>query len=190
MIQDLYETKAGAVGPTGSALGGLQDYIIHQQQIDGSFNNFDEMYEYIKNKKPTRASSLQGACMVMKASAWKLVGPLENGMPLGADDFDYSIRIKEKGYPLYVSEKSYVLHRGHASGSISPENWNNTGSKSWDYFNKKWDGYYFNELEAINCIWGHKYHLGWDIGTGWMDEQDRLKIWEQRKCNYDGSEIK
>ena len=189
MVQDLYETNAGAIGPIASGIGGLQDYHTHQEKIDGDFNNFDTLYEYIKNKKATRASSLIGACILMKASVWKLVGPLDNAMPLGADDTDYSIRIKEKGYPLYISQKAYIMHVSHASGSVGAENWDKMGSKSWQFFNKKWNGYYFNELEAIRCMWAHEYHPNWDIGTGWMEEEERIKIWQERKCNYDGSPI-
>lgn len=180
MINDLYNTKAGAVGPTGSGIGGLQDYASHQYPLDGHFDNFEDLYEHLKYKRPTRTSSLIGACMVIDSKVWKKIGPLENGTPLGADDFDYSIRLKEAGYELYVCEKAYIHHVSHASGEVGAEHWNSVSSKSWEFFNKKWFGYFFNDEEAIKCLWGHEYHPGWDIGTGWMNDEDRKKVWDSR----------
>lgn len=180
MIQDLYDTKAGAVGPTGSGLGGLQDYASHQYPIDGHFDKFEDLYEHLKYKSPTRTSSLVGACIIMKASVWKKTGPLENGTPLGADDFDYSIRLKEAGYPLFISEKAYIHHISHASAEVGAHHWENMSGKSWEFFNKKWSGYFLNETEALKCLWEHRYYPGWEIGTGWLDEDERKKVWESR----------
>ena len=115
MVKDLIETNAGAVGPTGSAIGGMQDHVIHHPE-DSSFSSREDFYAAIKNRPPTRASSLQGACVLMRAESFKLMGPLDNAMPLGADDFDTSIRIKCMGLPLFISQSGYVNHVGHASG--------------------------------------------------------------------------
>lgn len=189
MINDAERTNAGMIGPTGSALGGLQDYFSHHFKEDGEFKTFEEHYAFLSNRAPTRASSIQGACVVMPKKAWIKVGGLDENMPLGADDFDISIRVKEMGYSLYVSEQAYVHHRGHASGNKAPGEWSNVGRISWDYFNKKWNGYYFNEVEALRCIWEHRYYPKWDVGTGWLSEEIRLSIWNDRGMTYDGSLI-
>jgi hypothetical protein len=110
-------------------------------------------------------------------------------MPLGADDFDTSIRIKCIGLPLFISQSGYVNHVGHASGHGNEKTWSDIGAESWAWFNKKWAGFYFNELEALKCMWAHEYHYGWDYGTGWMDEESRLKVWHARGVNYDGSPV-
>jgi len=189
MMIDVIETGAGALGPTGAGIGGLQDYATHQHSKDGDFDNFNDRYDFLKNKKPTRTSSLQGACVFMPAIHWKLVGPLDNSLPLGADDSDYSIRLKEKGYSLYVCEKAYVFHRDHASGPGNEQTWHDLGGQSWAFFNKKWAGYYFNQLEASKCMWDYQYTEGWDTGTGWLSENERKKIWDLRGINYDGTQI-
>jgi len=187
MIFDLENiSECGMIGPTGSAIGGLQDYIIHQRPKDGDFENFDLFYNHISTKSPTRASSIQGASVIVKDVAYQKVGKLDETMPLGADDFDYSIRIKEAGYSIYVSERSYVNHMGHASGPGNENTWSSLGGQSWDSFNKKWAGYYYNELEALKCMWSHTYTPNWDIGTGWLSEEERIKYWDARKVNYDG----
>ena len=189
MMQDMEKTGAGMIGPTGSAIGGLQDYIVHQRPIDGEFANFSTLYAYLKGKKPTQASSVQGACVVVSADSWDAVGMLDENMPLGADDFDYSIRVKEAGYNIFVSEQSYVFHQGHASGPGNEKKWNDIGGKSWEYFNSKYAGYYHNEIEALKCMWEHRYYPGWDVGTGWLTEEARLDIWKARGVGYDGSPI-
>ena len=189
LILDINETKAGMVGPTGSAIGGLQDYAVHQRHLDGDFINFSTLYAFLGSKKPTQASSIQGACVLVSSESFNKVGFLDENMPLGADDFDYSIRMKDAGYGLFVSEKAYVFHKGHASGPGNEKQWDDIGSKSWDFFNEKYEGYYFNELEALRCMWEHKYYLGWDTGTGWLSEEDRLLTWNKRGVRYDGSPI-
>jgi GT2 family glycosyltransferase len=189
MVKDLIETDAGAVGPTGSAMGGAQDHIFHNPEDNSKIDLITDFYKSIKSRPPTRASSLVGACMVMKTKTWKFMGPLDNGMPLGADDFDFSIRVRLMGLPLYVCQSSYIYHVGHASGYNNKSTWSEIGAQSWAWFNKKWDGFYFNELEAAKCLWNHEYNHNWDYGTGWMDEESRIKVWHKRGVNYDGSPI-
>lgn len=189
MVDDIRKTGAGMIGPTGSAIGGLQDYTVHQRHLDGDFINFSTLYGFLRSKKPTQASSIQGACVMVSLESFTEVGFLDENMPLGADDFDYSIRMKDAGYSLYVSEQSYVFHEGHASGPGNEKSWNEVGGKSWDFFNKKYEGYYHNEMEALKCMWEHKYYPKWDVGTGWLSEQDRLAIWKDRGVSYDGSSI-
>lgn len=189
MIEDINNTNAGMVGPTGSAIGGLQDYAVHQSNIDGQFVNFSSLYAFLKGKKPTQAPSIQGACVMVTRDSFSKVGFLDENMPLGADDFDYSIRMKDAGYKLFVVEQAYVFHQGHASGPGNEKSWNEIGGKSWDFFNKKYDGYFYNELEALRCLWEHKHYPKWEIGTGWLTEEARLAIWKDRGVTYDGSTV-
>jgi GT2 family glycosyltransferase len=186
MIKDLTSNKAGMVGPTGSALGGLQDYAHHHSD-DPRFHSIHDLSSYIKDRPATPASNICGASVLMSKKSYISVGQLDENMPLGADDYDISIRMKQCGFSIYVSEQCFVGHKGHASGDINPKAWDDIGVKSWRYFNNKWNGYFFNELESIKCLWEHRYNPGWDVGTGWLSEEDRLSTWEKRNTNYDGS---
>lgn len=181
MVEDLYEKNAGAVGPVGLGLPPLQNCLNYYPEYVHGVIDVEDLYKKIESKEPIKISSIAGACMVMKASNWRLIGPLDTGMPLGADDFDYSIRIKNFGLNLYASARSFVSHRGHASGNIASREWAEMGARSWDFFNKKWNGYYYNEKEAVKCMWGHEYHEGWDYGTGWMDPDSRIEVWKKRE---------
>lgn len=149
---------AGAVGPVGSSMGGLQDFVSNKDNYQG--------------QKAIRSAYLMGAIQMMKREVWDIVGPFDNSMPLGADDFDYSIRMKEAGYSLWVLPGVYVDHVGHVTGK-SPE-WNEYGGKSWTRFNEKYDMYYATEAEAIGSLWNGTYNEEYPVGTG-IAEEEKIK---------------
>lgn len=155
MVETLDDTMAGGTAPWGSRLGGMQDWAVWRQKDDGP--------------DPRRTAYLVGACFMITREVWEEVGQLDERMPLGADDHDYSIRIKHAGYSLYVTRSIVARHVGHASAKTGDgqSNWNEYAAPSWDAFNKKWAGYFATEDEAVKCHWGSEYHDGYDRGTGW-----------------------
>lgn len=160
------------VGPTGTCLGGLQDYATHWGKGRPATN--------VDHLPTVRTTYLVGASMMMRRDVYEAVGPLCDRMPLGADDHDYCIRAKELGYKIGVVNSAYVNHKGHATGKHSPAIWKENAGESWKVFNEKWAGYYLNEEEAIKCHWGAVYHPGWDVGTGWKEPDEQAKAWESR----------
>jgi GT2 family glycosyltransferase len=155
MVKTMKETGAGATAPWGHRLGGMQDVVIWKDKIPGT--------------EPVRAATLAGACYMISREVWEKVGKLDERMPLGADDHDYSMRIKHAGYPLYVTRGFVANHAGHASARTQggPQQWEDHGAPSWKAFDTKWAGYFATEEEAVKCQWGFEYNDGWDIGTGW-----------------------
>lgn len=146
-----FRPEVGMVGPTGSGFGGPQDFVSHH----GPYHEAD-----LTNLGPLRTTFLAGACVFMRKSVYDDIGPFDEDMPLGADDHDYAIRLKAKGYQIWIDESVYVEHVSHASGK-SPA-WNKWGSQSWKAFEKKWDNYYTTEDEALKSHWGGVYHEGYD----------------------------
>lgn len=171
------ESNVGIVGPTGAALGGLQDYATHWGKGRRAAN-----VDHLPN---VRTTYIVGASMMISGDLLGDIGLLDETMPLGADDHDYCIRAKQAGYSLWVCNSAYVAHKGHASARHAPAQWQEWGGKSWAAFESKWAGYYFTEKEAIWCHWGATWHPNWNIGTGWMEEADRQKVWEARGATYD-----
>lgn len=165
----------GIVAPSGAGLGGLQDFASNwgQRALKGM--------ESIPN---VRTNYVVGASFMFRSKLIKEIGYLDNEMPLGADDHDYCIRAKAAGYQLMVVNSAYVAHRSHSSFKHAKPIWDEWGGKSWAVFNEKWAGYYFNELEALRCHWNPVYHPGWDYGTGWLTEVERMRIWEERGASY------
>lgn len=166
MVKGLHEhINGGIIAPMGSALGGPQDWASANGEWPIGVTNLDQMNDFLKDRPVKRVTYVVGACCLVPAYVWKEVGELDPSMPLGADDHDYCMRLKDAGYHILVSQNIYANHTGHASGGSS--GWNEWGGKSWEVFNQKWAGYYATEEEAIKCHWGGDYVPGWDGGTGW-----------------------
>ena len=157
LVEQATKPETGLCAPWGSALGGQQDFAIH---FDHNPVSEENIRDRIKNMPPLRTTFLMGACVMMRKSIYDEVGPFDEMMPLGADDHDYAIRVKAKGYHIYVVRNFYAEHFGHATGSFP--NWNEHGDRSWAWFNEKWAGYYKTEEEAIKSHWGSEYVSGYD----------------------------
>ena len=156
-LVNLLETYEGAglVGPAVPALGGPQDPI----RLQGVTS-------------PVRVPYLLGACTVVSRRIWDEVGPLDPDMKLGADDHDYSIRLKHYGYSLWVDPRVGAVHKGHASNQTpdGAKEWGEWGKKSWARFDEKWAGYFANEEEAVKAHWAAVFDPDFIIGTGWSEE--------------------
>lgn len=167
--------EVGITAPSGSRLGGMQDFGYHWPLP----SNMDPE-RWRVSRPDVRANFVVGAAMMITKEVWETVGRFDESMPLGADDHDYCLRAKEKGYQIWVVSSAYVEHAGHASASTAPEVWEEWGKKSWEAFNKKWEGYFFNEEEAKKCHWEAKHTPGWEIGTGRLSPEERAKVWALR----------
>ena len=163
--------KVGIVGPAGSSLGGLQDYISHMPLPSYSDWNSD-LHRKIEHAPIVRSAYISGAVFMLSRELYDSIGGLDEEMPLGADDFDYSIRTKEAGFSIWVTYSTYVKHIGHASGSS--KNWNEYGELNWDKFNRKYDGYFTSEEESIKSLWGAVYDGEFPVGTG-ISLQEKIK---------------
>lgn len=170
------QPETGIVAPIGSGLGGMQDFA-HQH---GKGNKIRDPHGFVQNLPDLRVAYVVGASVMFRSDTYANVGPWDNNMPLGADDHDYCIQLKEHDYHIMVCQSAYVSHKGHASGSRAKSAWDEWAGKSWEAFNKKWAGYFFNKEEAVKCHWGSEYHPGWNKGTGWLPEHERQAIWNER----------
>lgn len=168
--------EVGLIAPIGAGLGGMQDFA-HWYPDHAHL----DPPRFAKTLPIKRAATVVGASLLIPTTVWDEVGPLDETMPLGADDHDYAIRVKEKGFHIVVQQAAYVGHRSHASFRHAKDVWAEWGGKSWEAFNKKWAGYFVNQEEAVKCQWGYAYHRGWDVGTGWLTPEERGPIWAMRR---------
>lgn len=157
------DNNPGIVAPAGSSIGGLQDFISHKTLPNTSDWSTD-LQNKIANYGLERSAYAMGAIQMIKRELYDTIGGLDNEMPLGADDFDYSIRAKEANFSIWIAYNIYVNHIGHVTGQSS--NWNDFGELSWKRFNEKYDGYFSSEEEAIQSLWGAKYNPLFPVGTG------------------------
>lgn len=168
LVDLLQRPEVGLVAPSMAKIGGPQDIAAcegHDIVANGGFVDSN-----LQGLSPKRVNFVMGAFAMLRKEVWDEVGPLDEEMPLGADDHDYSIRLKDRGYQIWVAQNAFCEHAGHASARVSPEAdraWDDVGAKSWDRFNKKWAGYYATEDEAIKAHWGGDFVEGFERGTGW-----------------------
>jgi GT2 family glycosyltransferase len=161
----------GLVAPSMDFIGGPQDIANCRGHGRTGGPNTEQLIESFGGK---RVTFVLGAFALMNREVWEKVGPLAEDMPLGADDHDYCIRVKEAGYQIWVAEDAFCQHGGHRSATVpgAAALWEKVGHDSWQVFNQKWAGYFATEEEAIKAHWSGTYHLGYDKGTGWRESSD------------------
>jgi rhamnopyranosyl-N-acetylglucosaminyl-diphospho-decaprenol beta-1,3/1,4-galactofuranosyltransferase len=159
----LAEDNPGIIAPAGSGIGGLQDYVSNKQIPLHSDWSLD-LQDKIKNFDLIRSNYAIGAIQMIDRNLYDLIGGLDEGMPLGADDFDYCIRAREAGFSIWVAYNIYVNHICHVTGDSDA--WNEFGGLSWKRFNEKYDGYFASEQEAIGALWGGVYDPNYPLGSG------------------------
>lgn len=122
--------RIGVVVPTGSSMGGLQDFAhYHARNLPkpGDRDIFN-VNAAIASWEPERIDSYIGAMTLMPKSAWDEVGGLDPNVPM-ADDIEYAIRLKQFGYEIWLAKNVYVEHVGRASGDDS--SWRPLIEASW-----------------------------------------------------------
>ena len=169
--------ETGMVAPIGSALGGNARL---RPPITGKVTGSGTRTAFVQNLPDLRVAYVVGASVMFRTDVYREVGPWDNEMPLGADDHDYCIQLKEHDYHIMVCQSAYVAHKGHASGQRAKSVWDEWAGKSWEVFNKKWAGYFSSKEEAIKCHWAAEYHPGWEKGTGWLSPEERSAVWDIR----------
>lgn len=162
MVRLARKDGIGLVAPSMERIGGPQDIANcegHDIVREGGF--LEQNMEGLPGK---RVTYVLGAFAILRKKVWDEVGPLDEEMPLGADDHDYCIRLKERDYQIWVAQDAFCQHAGHASARVPGASaaWDDIGARSWARFNEKWAGYYKTEEEAIKSHWGGTYHPGWE----------------------------
>ena len=137
--------KVGAVAPIGRGIGNKQDYVqfygehgFHEPYTD-NYYIFNEGNKVFRNGKYTETKYLTGCCLLMRTELLKVMNGLDENCVCGADDADLSLRLRLKGYKLFVIEDVFVYHYNHKTFiSIGHEAEIKLFDKSWNYFNDKW----------------------------------------------------
>lgn len=111
MLQYMRDPKVAAVGPSSNVVMGYQNIFV-----DLPFQVFESKF-------------LIGFCVLMRRSAFVEIGGMDMSLP-GGDDFDWSIRLRDKGYKLVVDRNVFVYHHGFKTGERvhggpnKPNGWN------------------------------------------------------------------
>lgn len=77
--------------------------------------------EGIEKSDPTvyevrEVPAVTGACLMVKRSVWDEVGGLDEGYANGWEDNDFCLKVREKGYTVWYTGKTYITHKKFGSG--------------------------------------------------------------------------
>jgi O-antigen biosynthesis protein len=126
-----------AVGPKGIGIGGRQAALplSYSSKLEAADRKFAKKYR--RQSEPVKC--LIGCLMLFDSRLIKEIGYFDEELPLGADDFDISLRIRKAGYQLRIAWDVLIKHFVHVSFNCSnPEECQRLETESYHHFNLKW----------------------------------------------------
>ena len=152
LLQHMRDPQVAAVGPSSNVVMGLQ-------------NIFNDIPIQIFESK-----FIIGFCVLMRRSAFEEIGGMDMDLP-GGDDFDWSIRLRDKGYKIIVDRTVFVYHHGFKTGE-------RVYGKPSDY--NGWNSYERTEKTNLALIKKHGLKKWYDTmkGATQLPEVRHGKAWE------------
>lgn len=126
-----------AVGPKGIGIGGRQAALplSYSSKLEAANRKFAAIYHH--QSEPVKY--LIGCLFLFDRCLIKEIGYFDEELPLGADDFDISLRIRKAGYQLRIARDVLIKHFVHVSFNRSnPEECKRLETASYQHFNEKW----------------------------------------------------
>jgi GT2 family glycosyltransferase len=153
------------LGPRGPAT--IWTLMWNEFKLDSFFPKsrvFGAFYmKYWDPNEPCEMVTGSGACMVVRREVFQQVGLLEDGIVMGPDDVEFSIRVRQAGWKLYYMANVSIIHYGEASKKRSQVESMIRMYKGWFWFL----GHQYGWLHA------HGYRPAAGLGaliriTGWL----------------------
>lgn len=129
--------KTLIVGPKGIGIGGRQapGLLNYPSKLEAADRKFATVY--CRQSEPTKF--LIGCLILFDRRLVAKVGLFDEQLPLGADDFDLSLRVRKAGYQLRVARDVLIQHLVHVSFNRSnPNECQKLADFSYQHFNSKW----------------------------------------------------
>lgn len=128
--------KVMMVGPMSLGIGGKQwaGPLRFPANLNAANRWFYRRYRH--TSRP--AKFIIGCLAAIKRRALDTVGYLDESLPLGADDFDLSLRLRKAGFELRIAGDVLVRHICHVS-FLHPDRYTEAmADESWRNFRIKW----------------------------------------------------
>lgn len=125
------------VGPKGIGIGGRQSpgLLCYPSELPAADRKFAALYR--RQSEPTKF--LIGCLILFDRRLIEKIGFFDEQLPLGADDFDLSLRVRKAGYQLRVARDLLIRHLVHVSFKRSaPDECQQLANLSYQHFNRKW----------------------------------------------------
>jgi Predicted glycosyltransferases len=126
-----------AVGPKGIGIGGRQAALplSYPSRLEAA----DRKFAIVHQHQSRPAKYIIGCLFLFDRRLIEKIGYFDENMPLGADDFDISLRIRKAGFQLRIALDVLVRHFCHVSFNQSDSlECKRLESASYQHFNKKW----------------------------------------------------
>ncbi|KIL40658.1 hypothetical protein SD70_12145 [Gordoniibacillus kamchatkensis] len=186
MIACLYSREdIGAVGPVTNSCS-------NNQAIPVKYNSKKEMQLFAElfNKSNSdlweERLKLIGYCMLIKRSVVEKIGYLDTIFSRGNyEDDDYSIRIIEAGYRLFLCKDTFIHHYGSVSFKEVPKEYTELMAKNRRLFMEKWgfdiakSSIYHQEFAKMLEVADHEnkniLEIDCECGATLLDIRNQLK---------------
>ena len=76
---------------------------------------------YADRDAPQEIPVYSGACVMLRKKAIDEVGLLDENIKFGPDDYDYSYRMREKGWKIFYLPTASVIHIGNQTRKTNPD---------------------------------------------------------------------
>lgn len=126
-----------AIGPKGIGIGGRQAALplSFSSKLEAADRKFATVYRH--QSEP--AKFIIGCLFLFDRRLIEKIGYFDENMPLGADDFDISLRIRKAGYQLRIALDVLIKHFCHVSFNHSDTaECKRLETVSYQHFNEKW----------------------------------------------------
>jgi hypothetical protein len=132
-------TPQPSVGHFPSLLGALAAKLRQARRRDaGPWRNFD--YPFLTREEHGREQDVDwiaGAVMLVRREVVKRVGPLDEGIFLFAEEWDWCYRIRAAGWRILFTPEAHVIHLGSGSWVLSDGLLNQARRAGVFYFYRK-----------------------------------------------------
>lgn len=183
----LYSDKnIGAVGPVSNSCPYYQN-IEADYKDEKELHSFAKKYNISDSSRWEERQKLIGFCMLIKRQALEKTGILdERFSPGNYEDDDYSIRLLNSGYKLYLCKDAFVHHFGSISFSNN-KRFSELLNKNEKQFKDKWG---FTSREDMNIYKNYEKLIKKEnpkilelfCGTG----STGMYVKQYKKCEYYG----
>ncbi len=175
--------RAGIVGPMSNSVSGPQqvkDVTYNLTNLSG-LDDFAEKFAKSNAGRSKRFMRVVGFCMLIKRAVVDKIGGLDSRYGLGNfEDDDFSLRAALAGFESWMAEDCFIHHFGNRTFIGAKIDYNESLTKNWEIFKKKWNfpsdlqlGAKYNWVEILNKGFVREKHYcpitsGDPIGTRQM----------------------
>lgn len=129
--------NALAIGPKGIGISGRQAPLplSFSSRFEAAARKFAAVYAH--QSEP--AKYLIGCLFLFSRRLIKEIGCFDEGLPLGADDFDLALRIRKAGFEMRIARDVLIKHFVHVSfNNSNPAACKKLEDASYRHFYAKW----------------------------------------------------